>query len=210
MQEHTLTLLLLLVMQLKQITSEEGLNILKELSPSVGFCAFFSRLIPISVIKTFKLGITNIHFSLLPEYRGQYPTVYAIFEGKNETGVTLHWINDQADLGDIILQERIEISNSDTGYALFLKCLDKATYIFERQISFYNNHSWPASKVQDINKSTCSPVRKNLPNNGQINWNWEGKKIRNFIRAMSFPPHIIAEFSIGDTRFEIRHKDEHT
>ena len=196
----------ILVKRLKQLTSEKGLKFLKSLSPSVGFCAFFSRIIPSSVIKNFDLGITNLHYSLLPEYRGQYPTVYAIFEGKKETGVTLHWISDQTDLGDIILQEKIKISTSDTGYSLFMKCLSKATIFFEKQIRFYSDNTWPVSIAQDREKAKNSPLRKNLPNNGQINWNWKGNKIRNFIRAMYFPPHNIAEFSIGNTNFEIRHK----
>lgn len=195
------------VMDFKQLVSENGQKVLKDLSPSVGFCAFFSRLLPASVIQLFHIGITNLHFSLLPEYRGQYPTVYAIFEGRKKTGVTLQWINEKADLGDIILQETIEISNTDTGRSLFMKCLEKAVDFFERQICFYKDHSWPDPQVQDPGKAALSPVRMHLPNRGEIDWCWSGDQIRNFIRAMSYPPHSVAEFSIGDTRFEIRHQN---
>ena len=191
-----------------QLVSDEGRRRLKALSPSVGFCAFFSRLLPASVIQLFDLGITNLHFSLLPEYRGQYPTVHAIFEGRTQTGVTLHWINEAADLGDVILQETVEISDTDTGRSLFGKCFLKATDIFERQLGFHSEGSWPVPRPQDRDAAACSPVRMDLPNHGQIDWSWSGTQIRNFIRAMSFPPHSVAEFSVGDTRFEIRHQGE--
>ena len=195
------------IMDFKQLVSKNGLKTLKVLSPSVGFCAFFPRIIPTSVFHLFKLGITNIHFSLLPEHRGQFPTVYAIFEGQNKTGVTLHWINEEVDLGDIILQETIKITYADTGKSLFTKCLEKGVDCFERQISFYKHNSWPESQIQNKLKASKSPVRIHLPNEGKINWSWSGERIRNFIRAMTFPPYDIAEFSIGNNCYEIRSKN---
>jgi len=196
------------VIGLKQLLSKDGINKLKTISPSVGFCAFFSRLIPKSVIQNFDLGITNLHFSLLPELRGQYPTVYAIFEGRKETGVTLHWINEEVDLGDIILQEKVKILHTETGYSLFNKCLDIAENLFKKQIIYFQKNSWPEKRSQDLAKAALSPIRKQLPNDGKIDWNWNGKQIRNFIRAMSYPPHTIAKFSIGEKKFEIHQLED--
>ena len=69
----------------------------------------------------------NIHFSLLPHYRGMYTAVLPILYGETRSGVTLHRIDRGIDTGDIIAQEVIEIGEEDTSHDLYLKCMEKGT-----------------------------------------------------------------------------------
>ncbi len=65
-----------------------------------------------------KFGCINIHCSLLPMYRGMLPTFWVLALGEKETGVTIHYMNENLDDGDIILQERVPIHEKDTFHSL--------------------------------------------------------------------------------------------
>lgn len=69
----------------------------------------------------------NIHFSLLPDYKGMYTSALPIIHGENKSGVTLHCIDSGIDTGDIIAQKEIEIKETDTARDLYLKYIEEGT-----------------------------------------------------------------------------------
>lgn len=169
----------------------------------LGLSAFCSRLIPKKTIKLFTLGITNLHFSLLPKYKGQYPTVYAIANGDKKTGVTLHWIDQGTDSGNIITQKEVPITEIETGHSLFQKCLDIAVLLFIEQLQFYKTSSWPQDRPQRTEKELENRINFKLPNNGQVDWSWPGEKIYNFLRALYHPDYPMPEIEIANEKFQI-------
>jgi len=102
--------------------------------PDMIVSAYYRKILKSDVFQIPSLGTVNIHPSLLPEYRGPIPTVWAILQGKKKTGVTLHYIDKGVDTGDIIFQEEILISNDDTGYSLCRKCMDSGVDLFKKMI----------------------------------------------------------------------------
>ena len=77
--------------------------------------------IPKKVISKVNYGIINLHYSLLPNYRGVYPVNNAIIHGEKESGVTFHWINYKIDLGHILHQKKLNIESYDTASSLIRK-----------------------------------------------------------------------------------------
>ena len=65
-----------------------------------------------------EFGCINVHCALLPEYRGMLPTFWVLASGEKQTGVTVHYMNENLDDGDIILQERVNIHQEDTFHSL--------------------------------------------------------------------------------------------
>lgn len=63
-------------------------------------------------------GCINIHYGLLPEYRGMYPSFWVLANGERETGVSVHYMKEKIDAGDILVQKREEIRPDDTFYSL--------------------------------------------------------------------------------------------
>lgn len=182
---------------------KQSKNFILEKQIQIGLSTFCSRLIPDNIIKQFKLGITNIHFSLLPKYRGQFPTVHAIYNGETVTGVTLHWINSGVDSGDIILQSNIQIDVNETGFSLFNKTLEVGVKMFNQQLDFLINSSWPHLRKISENELLQNPVNHSLPNNGELEWSWSGQQIKNFLRAVYHPQYKMPIISIGNQRFEL-------
>lgn len=91
------------------------------LGPDIGFSVRYDKIIPQSVIDSFKVGIFNTHGGILPEYRGSYCNINAIINSEDEYGVSLHYISDGLDAGDVVDIEKVSIKEEDTGFSLYKK-----------------------------------------------------------------------------------------
>lgn len=94
---------------------------IKSLSPDIGFSVRYNKIIPQDIIISFKQGIFNTHGGILPEYRGSYCNINALINNEKEYGVTLHYISQDVDAGDIVAIKKIKIEESDTGFSLYKK-----------------------------------------------------------------------------------------
>jgi len=93
------------------VNSKQVENHLKGFNPEIFVSAHFKKLLKENLIKIPKFGGINLHPSLLPFYRGMSPQHWPIINGERQTGVTVHFINTEADKGDIILQKELEIED---------------------------------------------------------------------------------------------------
>ncbi len=101
------------------LSDDELINTIKELNIDIGVVFSFNDIIPKVFIDSVKDGIINVHPSLLPKYRGGNPYSRAIINGETQTGVTLHYISEDLDKGDIIAQETCNILPRETMGTLF-------------------------------------------------------------------------------------------
>ena len=100
--------------KLESINSKEGRQLLRSLEPDVFFSIACPQILKTRTLSIPRLGVYNIHTSLLPENRGMLPSFWTLFEDQGRTGVTLHRMNEQLDAGPILLQEEIPARLSDT------------------------------------------------------------------------------------------------
>ena len=92
----------------------EFLEEVKSLKPDIICVVAYGKYIPKVYINLFKYEPVNLHPSLLPKYRGSSPIQWAVLNGDKETGCTTMYIAPKMDSGDIILQEKVEISEYET------------------------------------------------------------------------------------------------
>lgn len=109
------------VYQPEKLKNPEELQHVLDLSPDLIITAAFGQILPSEVLQAPKLGAINVHASLLPEYRGGAPIHQAIIDGKEETGVTIMYMVDRLDAGDIISQKAIPIEREDHTGSMFEK-----------------------------------------------------------------------------------------
>lgn len=102
---------------------------LAELEPDIGVSIMYPHIIPASTIALFPKGIINMHPALLPYCRGKYPALWAIIEHK-PAGVTLHYIDEGVDTGDIIAQECVCYWDETTCKDLYERCVRNGYWIF--------------------------------------------------------------------------------
>lgn len=109
----------LLIDSLKDNNLELLIEKINALKPDYGIVADFSFMIPKKVIKAFNGNLINIHFSLLPKYRGASPVQHAILNGDEKTGITFYLLNEKMDEGDIISQIEYKIDSKYTSGELY-------------------------------------------------------------------------------------------
>ena len=97
----------------KTLRDEEFYNILTEISPDIILVVAYGKILPKEVIDFPKYGCINLHVSLLPKYRGAAPMQRAIMEGESETGVTVMYMDEGLDTGDIISVLKFPITDED-------------------------------------------------------------------------------------------------
>ncbi len=146
-----------------------------------------------------KFGAFNLHFSLLPEYRGVHPVAWAIIRGEKRTGITIHKIDSGTDTGDIALQSECEISLTDSIWSLTEKLetlSQKATAQFFKYLEIYGCPP-PLKPQLKVNKPFYA--RRRSPLDGKIHWpSMSSLEIHNLIRALHFPlPNAFAHLSDG-------------
>ncbi len=100
-----------------------------ELSADIGVSAFFGYILRKPVIDAFSEGIVNVHPALLPFNRGSYPNVWSIVD-KTPAGVTVHYIDEGVDTGDVVAQREVPVEPVDTGATLYKKLEDASISLF--------------------------------------------------------------------------------
>ena len=143
----------------------------------------YYRLINPTFFKTRR--IYNIHFSLLPKYKGMFTSAWPILNGEKESGVTLHLIDCGIDTGDIIAQRKIRIDIKDTSRDLYLKYIKTGTDIVK---SYFNDLVTGNIKVsKQSSRDSTYYSRKSIDyNNLIIDLNKTAFEIHNQIRAYAF------------------------
>ena len=145
----------------------------------------YKYIIPKEVFTLPKFGTTNIHPSYLPVHRGQHVINWAIINGENETGVTIHFIDEGIDTGDIILQKKVPILFEDTAKTLHDKIYREACELLIYLLNCVASGKQIKRKKQDATKA--SYLKPRVPEDGRINWDKSGLEIYNLIRALVKP-----------------------
>lgn len=112
------------VFQPEKLRNPEAVAEIEKAKPDMIVVAAFGQILPKSVLSLPKYGCINVHASLLPAYRGAAPIQWSILDGQKETGVTIMYMNEGLDTGDILLQKAIPIAADETGGSLHDKLSD--------------------------------------------------------------------------------------
>jgi methionyl-tRNA formyltransferase len=166
------------VLQPERIRNE--VEKLKELQADVFVVIAYGQILPRTVLEIPRLGCLNVHASLLPRHRGASPIQAAIREGDAETGVTIMWMDEGLDTGDILLPVPITIEPTDTGGVLHDKLAALAPKGLIRALAMVEEGTAPHLK-QDGTLSTHS--RKLERAHGKLDWTRPAKELELLIRA---------------------------
>lgn len=160
-------------------------------------CAY-GKIVPKVILDYPKYGCINIHASILPKYRGSAPMQWAIANGEKETGITLMYMDEKMDTGDIIDIEKISILDDDDLGSIHDKLSLLGSSILEKNFSNIINNNISRVK-QDDTKATLAPmITREME---LLNFNDYGKNIINKIRA--FSPYPLTRTMINNEEVKI-------
>ncbi len=155
---------------------------LKAFNADVAIVVAYGQILSRAVLDVPKFGCLNIHASLLPRHRGAAPIQAAIRDGDAETGVTIMFMDEGLDTGDILLMQRLPIAADDTGGSLHDKLAQQAPAALEVALDLLATGHPPREKQDD---SKVTHVRKLTRQDGRIDWNRSAVELDRLIRAFT-------------------------
>lgn len=188
----------LLVLQPERLRSPEAVATIAELKPDLIVTAAYGQILPKALLELPRLGCINVHASLLPRYRGGAPIQHAIMNGDEVTGVTIMYMAEGLDTGDMISKVEVPILETDDAGSMFNKLSEAGAELLRQTLP-------------DLLAGRCEAVAQNeqeasyAPNisrdDERIIWQRKSKDIYNQVRALH--PQPVAFTTWAGERFKV-------
>lgn len=176
--EHELT-----VLQPTKVRTDEAFDQFRSLNADIAVVVAYGRILPDSFLNAFVHGAVNVHFSLLPKYRGAAPVNWAIVNGESVTGVTTMKMDAGLDTGDILLQRETEIDKEEDSIGLMFRLGEIGAELLSKTL---DELSLIEPREQDHSAATLAPIMKK--EDGKFDWNFSADRIARMVRGFQpFP-----------------------
>ena len=184
------------VLQPTKLRTPEALDQFRSFAADAAIVVAYGRILPPDFLTAFPMGCINVHFSLLPRYRGAAPVNWAIANGETETGVTTMQMDEGLDTGDILLQSRTKIAPHETAIDLTERLSILGADLLSKTLSNWRNRK---RQAQDDKAASLAPILKK--EDGLIDWRMPAVNIANRVRG--FQPFPTAFTYLRDVRLTI-------
>jgi methionyl-tRNA formyltransferase len=171
------------VLQPEKIKTDEALEEFVSHQADAAVVVAYGRILPESFLTTFPHGAINLHFSLLPKYRGAAPVNWAIARGETETGVTTMRMDAGLDTGPILLQAATEIESWESSVDLTKRLAEMGAELLSETL---NRLAELQSLPQDDAVASHAPILKR--EDGLIDWMMNSVEISNRVRGFQLFP----------------------
>ena len=185
------------IFQPARIKDPEAIDQIRALAPDVIVVMAYGQILPRAVLEIPKIVSLNLHASLLPRWRGAAPIQAAIAAGDHETGVTVMYMDEGLDTGDILLQRKIEILPTETGATLHDQLAQIAPEALLESLRVLAAGNAPRIP-QDKSLANYAPKLKREA--GRLNWNESAEAIERKIRAYNPWPGAFTELGGGNLK----------
>jgi methionyl-tRNA formyltransferase len=159
---------------------ESALQALKDVRPDVNVVVAFGQIIPASIIYLPDHNSINVHFSLLPKYRGAAPVQWAILNGEKKTGVTIFELNEKMDEGDILGAQEVEIRPGEYARELEGRLSFVGADLLIRTLAQIDHL---LRIPQDHTRASYAPRLKK--EQGNLDWTRDAVSVERMVRAFS-------------------------
>ena len=185
------------VLQPARIKDRQAIEEIRALRPDVMVVMAYGQILPRGVLEIPEIACLNLHASLLPRWRGAAPIQAAIAAGDREIGITVMYMDEGLDTGDILLQRTIDILPADTGGALHDRLAGVAPETLLESLDLLAKGKAPRNP-QDNAVATYAPKLKR--EDGKIDWSDPADAIERKIRAFDPWPGAFMTVSTNGTR----------
>lgn len=171
------------IFQPKKIKTPEALDTFRDHNANVAVVVAYGRILPPGFLTAFRHGALNVHFSLLPKYRGAAPVNWAIVNGETETGVTIIQMDEDLDTGDILLSSKTTIEAKENAVEL----MERLSHLGAQTLSnALLNIDGLTRTEQDDSEASFAPLMKK--EDGLIDWKMSATDIERRVRGFQpFP-----------------------
>lgn len=177
------------IQQPQKIRTEQARDLFASYEADVAVVVAYGRILPSAFLHAPRHGCINVHFSLLPLYKGAAPVAWAIVRGERETGVTTMQIDEGLDTGAILLQRATKIGEQETAAELMERLSIEGAELLSETL-FRLDQIKP--RPQDDDKSTFAPALKR--EDGLIDWALDAFQIEHRVRGFQPWPNAFTAY----------------
>lgn len=170
------------VIQPEKIRQPDELEKVLALKPDLVVTAAFGQILPKALLDAPKYGCINVHASLLPELRGGAPIHYSILQGKEKTGITIMYMAEKLDAGDILTQVEVPITETDTVGTLHDKLSEAGSKLLSETLPKLLNDELNPIKQNEEEATFAYNIKREQE---KIDWSKTGEEIYNHIRGLN-------------------------
>lgn len=187
------------VFQPQKLKDSEAYEQMKKLAPDLAIMAFVTDIAPARLLALPRLGSICYHPSILPRHRGSSAINWAVIDGDTKTGLTIFWVDEGIDTGDILLQKEVEIGPDETtGAVYFNKLYPLGVEAIVEAVDLIAAGKAPRIP-QDHAKATYEPPCDEKV--AGLNWQRPGAAVYNFIRGCDPQPGATTTFRGEQVKF---------
>jgi methionyl-tRNA formyltransferase len=177
------------VEQPAKIRNEEALNLFANADADAAVVVAYGRILPSTFLQATRRGCINVHFSLLPLYRGAAPVNWAIVRGESETGVTTMQMDEGLDTGAMLLQRATEIGAEETATELMSRLSHTGAELLSETLARLDEIK---PREQDEEKATFAPMLRR--EDGLIEWELDAFQIERRVRGFQPWPNAFTKY----------------
>jgi methionyl-tRNA formyltransferase len=178
------------VYQPARIKNDEAIQLFASHDADVAVVVAYGRILPDQFLRTPRRGCINVHFSLLPLYRGAAPANWAIVNGETETGVTTMFLEPALDTGPILLQSKTPIHDWETAPELMQRLSEIGAALLGETLARLNDLTPRPQRDRD---ATFAPILKK--EDGLIDWRRSAIVIERCVRGFQPWPNAYTSFN---------------
>jgi methionyl-tRNA formyltransferase len=178
------------VFQPARIKNEEAKQLFASHDADVAVVVAYGRILPDEFLRAPRHGCINVHFSLLPLYRGASPANWAIVNGETETGVTTMFIEPTLDTGPILLQSKAQIGETETAPELMERLSEIGAGLLGETLARLDDLTPRPQSNQD---ATFAPMLRK--EDGLIDWSHSAVVIERRVRGFQPWPNAYTTFN---------------
>jgi methionyl-tRNA formyltransferase len=178
------------VVQPARIKNEEAKQLFDSHDADLAVVVAYGRILPDEFLRAPRRGCINVHFSLLPLYRGAAPANWAVVNGETETGVTTMFIEPTLDTGPILLQRKTEIGETETAPELMQRLSEIGAGLLSETLARLDGLTPRPQRDQD---ATFAPVLEK--EDGLIDWSLNAAAIERRVRGFQPWPNAYTSFN---------------
>src|SRR5438876_11858327 len=186
------------ILQSARIKDQQAIDEIRTLEPDVIIVVAYGQILPRTVLEIPKIACLNLHASLLPRWRGAAPIQAAIAAGDRETGITVMYMDEGLDNGEILLRRKIDILPAETGGSMHDRLAKLETNAMQGSLSLLAEGNAPRIPQDNILATYASKLKRE---DGRIDWSEPAEAIERKVRA--FNPWPGAFIKLGGRNLKI-------
>jgi methionyl-tRNA formyltransferase len=180
----------LTIRQPSKIKTEEALALFTSEPFDAAVVVAYGRILPPAFLRAPRLGCVNVHFSLLPKYRGAAPVNWALVRGERETGVTTMLMDEGLDTGDILLQHSTPIEDGETAPRLLERLSHAGAELLGETLARFGEIE---PRAQRDREATLAPILER--EDGLIDWALDARDIERRVRGFQPWPNAYTSYN---------------